>query len=113
MSIGSEADWHNFQIILACIAHNVLDIRRFDSPNKGFAKQRPGLAKCGGAKYHKGRSPTGVLRNPSRPPAAKRISFVRRRRVLGINISTLNLSKTYKNAKLVKTTESNFFVKIT
>jgi len=25
---------------------------------------RPGLAKCGGAKYYKGRSPTGVLRNP-------------------------------------------------
>jgi len=22
---------------------------------------------CGGAKHHKGRSPTGVLRNPSRP----------------------------------------------
>jgi len=28
---------------------------------------RPGLAKCGGAKYHKGRSPTGVLWNPNRP----------------------------------------------
>jgi hypothetical protein len=27
---------------------------------------RPGLQKCGGTKYHKGRSPTGVLWNPSR-----------------------------------------------
>jgi len=31
---------------------------------------RPGLAKCGGAKRHKGRSPTGVLRNPNRPNRA-------------------------------------------
>ncbi|GHV86836.1 hypothetical protein AGMMS50255_1320 [Spirochaetia bacterium] len=29
------------------IAHNVKGLRRFASPNKGFAKQRPGLAKCG------------------------------------------------------------------
>jgi len=28
---------------------------------------RPGLAECGGAKYHRGRSPNGVLRNPNRP----------------------------------------------
>ena len=28
---------------------------------------------CGGAKHYKGRSPTGVLRNPSRRKAAKRI----------------------------------------
>jgi len=31
---------------------------------------RPGLAKCGGAKYRRGRSPNGVLRNPSRPNRA-------------------------------------------
>ena len=29
--------------------------------------------KCGGAKYHKGRSPTGVLCSPSRRKAAKHI----------------------------------------
>jgi hypothetical protein len=37
--------------------------RRFAGPDKGFAKQRPGLAKCGGAKPLKGRSPTAVLRS--------------------------------------------------
>jgi len=31
---------------------------------------RPGLAKCGGAKTHKGHSPTGFLRNPNRPNRA-------------------------------------------
>jgi len=31
---------------------------------------RPGLAKCGGAKYRRGRSPNGVLRNPNRPNRA-------------------------------------------
>jgi hypothetical protein len=36
------------------LALNVLGWRRFASPNKGFAKQRPGLAKCGGVKPHKG-----------------------------------------------------------
>ena len=29
------------------MAYNVLGIRRFASPNKGFAKQRPGLTNCG------------------------------------------------------------------
>jgi hypothetical protein len=57
---------------LGTIAYNVPGWRRFASPDKGFAKQRPGLAKCGGAKTHKGRSPTGFLRNPSRRKAAKR-----------------------------------------
>ena len=28
---------------------------------------RPGLQKCGGAKYRRGRSPNGVLRNPKMP----------------------------------------------
>ena len=35
------------------MAHNVPGWRRFASPNKGFARQRPRLAKCGGAKHHK------------------------------------------------------------
>ena len=42
------------QVTQNCISSNVLGWRRFASPNEGFAKQRPGLAKCGGAKYHKG-----------------------------------------------------------
>ena len=29
------------------MSHNVRGIRRFDSPDKGFAKQSPGLANCG------------------------------------------------------------------
>jgi len=28
---------------------------------------RPGLVKCGGAKYRRGRSPNDVLWNPNRP----------------------------------------------
>ena len=44
------------------------------SETVGFA----GLQKFGGAKYHKGRSPTGVLRNPSRLQAAKLLPGVRR-----------------------------------
>ena len=38
------------------MAHNVSGIRRFASPNNGYAKQSPGLAKCGGEKLHKGAS---------------------------------------------------------
>jgi len=33
------------------------------SETEGFA----GQAKCGGAKYRRGRSPNGVLRNPKMP----------------------------------------------
>jgi len=36
-----------FRPISEKMAYNVLGWRRFASPNKGFAKQRPGLAKCG------------------------------------------------------------------
>jgi len=61
-----------FILLFASLSLNVQGWRRFASPNKGFAKQRPGLAKCGGAKHQKGRSPTGVLRNPSRRKATKR-----------------------------------------
>jgi hypothetical protein len=32
-------------------------MRRFARPYKGFAKQRPGRAKCGGEKPHKGAKP--------------------------------------------------------
>jgi len=42
-------------INLVFLSHNVRGWRRFGSPNKGFAKQRPGLTKCGGRKHHKGR----------------------------------------------------------
>jgi len=38
----------------------------------GACEARPGLAKCGGAKCRRGRSPNGVLRNPSRRKTAKR-----------------------------------------
>ena len=31
---------------LCGMSPNVLGIRRFANPNKGFAKQRPGFAKC-------------------------------------------------------------------
>jgi hypothetical protein len=31
------------------MSHNVLGLRRFASPNKGFAQQSPGLAKCAAA----------------------------------------------------------------
>jgi hypothetical protein len=34
--------------------------------------------KCGGAKTHKGRSPTGFLRTPKRRTGAEYIPFVRR-----------------------------------
>jgi hypothetical protein len=38
------------------MSHNVPAVYDvFASPNKGFAKQSPGLAKCGGEKPHKGR----------------------------------------------------------
>jgi hypothetical protein len=38
-------------------AHNVpAGLRRFASPNKGFAQQRPGPAKCAGMRRGKERS---------------------------------------------------------
>jgi hypothetical protein len=42
-------------------------MRRFASPDKGFAKQRPGLAKCGGVKPHKGRKPDCGFTEPEPP----------------------------------------------
>jgi hypothetical protein len=41
--------FQNFKQILAKKLHITLCcLRRFASPDKGFAQQRPGLAKCGG-----------------------------------------------------------------
>ena len=48
---------------------NVLGIRRFANPNKGFAKQRPGFAKCGCSEPWE-RSDLGE-RNPE-PPNRRR-----------------------------------------
>ena len=45
------------------MAYNVLGKRRFCCCDKGIAKQFQQQQKCGGAKHHKGRSPTGVLRS--------------------------------------------------
>jgi hypothetical protein len=36
------------------VSYNVLGLRRFDRPKKGFAEQRPGRPKCGGEKPYKG-----------------------------------------------------------
>ena len=61
------------------MSYNVTGIRRFDSPNKGFAKQSPGLAKCGGEKLHKGASADCSFSEPGggeKPP--ERIPFVMR-----------------------------------
>ena len=67
-----------FLICSEIIAPNVLGIRRFANPNKGFAKQRPGFAKCGCSEPWE-RSDLGE-RNPGggalSPP--ERIPFVRR-----------------------------------
>jgi len=60
--------------VLAKLAHNVpavtdvflFAIRKLRS---SFSQTK----KCGGAKQHKGRSPTVVLRSPSRRKAAKRL----------------------------------------
>jgi hypothetical protein len=37
------------QPVQIAISHNVLGLRRFASPDKGFAQQSPGLAKCAAA----------------------------------------------------------------
>ena len=63
----------------APISLNVIGNWRFAVAEKGFAKQRPATAKCGGVKRHKGQSPTGVLRNPSRLLAAMLLPGVMRR----------------------------------
>ena len=39
---------------------------------------RPGLAKCGGAKYRRGRSPNDILRNPNRRIGGEQLPFVMR-----------------------------------
>ena len=54
-------------ITLGKLAHNVLGWRRFCSPNRGFAKQRPGLQKCGGAKPCRGRKPEHGFAEPEPP----------------------------------------------
>ena len=46
---------------------NVLGWRRFAGPDKGFAQQRPGLAKCGGAKPCRGRKPEHGFAEPEPP----------------------------------------------
>ena len=53
----------------ASLSYNVLGIRRFANPNKGFAKQRPGFAKCGCSEPWE-RSDLGE-RNPE-PPNRRR-----------------------------------------
>jgi hypothetical protein len=42
--------------------------------DKENAQHFTGNKKCGGAKLHKGRSPTGVLQNPE-PPIRRRSSY--------------------------------------
>jgi hypothetical protein len=60
-SIIFQSKWH---ITSGCL-------RRFFVRDKGIAKQFQRTKKCGGAKMHKGRSPTAFLRSPS-PEGAKR-----------------------------------------
>jgi hypothetical protein len=56
------------------IAHNVLGWRRFASPNKGFAKQRPGMVKCGGAKSCRGRKPEHGFAEPKPPKGGEALT---------------------------------------
>jgi len=53
--------------IPAAITHNVTGIRRFASPYRGFAKQRPGLANCGCRRAWEWRSHDLARRNPEPP----------------------------------------------
>jgi len=55
------------------IAHNVPAVCDGLTARIRACAARPGLANCGGAKYHKGRSPTGVLRNPE--PLQRRSAY--------------------------------------
>jgi hypothetical protein len=74
------------------MAHNVLGKRRFCCCDKGKTKFFQQQQKCGGKKYHKGRSPTGFFCSPSRRKAAMRLPIVMRRTVndqLSNNIGTL------------------------
>ena len=53
------------------MAYNVLGSWRFASPYKGFAKQRPGLAKCGGVKPCRGRKPEHGFTEPEGANSAR------------------------------------------
>jgi len=58
---------------LAQLSHNVIAWRRFDSPNKQTVGLQ-GWQTVDGAKYRRGQSPNGVLRNPEATEGSEALS---------------------------------------
>jgi hypothetical protein len=66
--------WSDDKCGVKKFSHNVTGIRRFASPDKGFAKQRPGLAKCG---WRLAWEPSGDLASRNPVAALRRRSVYR------------------------------------